>query len=162
MYKLYFGHSPYDSVWKIQILNFKKWQLDASLQTLNDVKSKSDEYQTLFRPLYHMRKWLQYLVQIWQTPHIVSWTMWVIIGLMTDLHYHFLKSKNDLHKVCRAWRVIKLRYSSLLQLKIISGFKSSLKLSLLKTIQILNSQTWYHEKDQTQHIIFIEDDFTKF
>jgi hypothetical protein len=42
-------------------------------QTLNDVKSKSDEYQsfithqdlqTLFRPLYHLRKWLQYLVQI--------------------------------------------------------------------------------------------------
>jgi hypothetical protein len=42
-------------------------------RTLNDVKSKSDEYQrfithrdlqTLFRPLYHLRKWLQYLVQI--------------------------------------------------------------------------------------------------
>jgi hypothetical protein len=50
-------------------------------RTLNDVKSKGDEYQSfithrdvqiLFRPLYHLRKWLQYLVQIWQTPHIVS------------------------------------------------------------------------------------------
>jgi hypothetical protein len=49
--------------------------------TLNDVKSKIDEYQsftthqdlqTLFRPLYNLRKWLQYLVQIWQIHHTVS------------------------------------------------------------------------------------------
>jgi hypothetical protein len=42
-------------------------------RTLNDVKSKSVEYQsfithqdlqTLFRLFYHLRKWLQYLVQI--------------------------------------------------------------------------------------------------
>jgi hypothetical protein len=40
---------------------------------LNDVKSKRVEYQsfithqdvqTLFRPLYHLRKWLQYIVHI--------------------------------------------------------------------------------------------------
>jgi hypothetical protein len=47
--------------------------------------------------------------------------------------------KNDLNNVCRACRVMKLWYSSLLQLKSFWVSKSCPKLSLLKTIQILNS-----------------------
>jgi hypothetical protein len=42
------------------------------------------------------------------------------------------------------------------------GFQIWSKIITFKTIQIFNSQTWSHEKDQTQQIIFIEHDFTKF
>jgi hypothetical protein len=132
-------------------LNFKIWQVDVSFSN-----TKWCQIKMWWIPKFHNSSISTNFIQL-----TLSYEKVVTI-LSSNLTHSFLnyvsehrinewctislsQIKNDLNKICRAWRVTKLWYSSLLQLKSFRVSKSGLKLSLLKTIQILNSQTWSHE-----------------
>jgi hypothetical protein len=139
-------------------LNFKIWQLDVSF-----LNSKWCQIKTWWIPKFHNSSISTNFIQ-----PTLSYEKVVTI-ISSNLTHSFLnyvsehsinewctislsQIKNDPNKVCRAWRVMKLWYSSLLHLKSFRVSKHGLKLSLLKTIQIFefsNLITWNNTKLNT-------------
>ena len=119
--------------WTLTTLNFQKSDKNKPhLDTKNYFKWKSHEYKNwtthqhlilLYRPFFHMTKWLKLCSQI------------LLISLIVN---HFVIWKNGLYKSIRCWWVVQFLYSWLCHLELLSTSNLSFKFKIFQ-IQSLNS-----------------------